>query len=166
MPVLIDGYNLYYYVKAIYAEERQLLSLSSFCRLIAEWAKRSRNKVTIVFDGRGSSELPADQKRYGALLIEFSGDISADQLIERKIETSTAPKSLIIVTDDRSIIKAARRRRCKIVKTAEFWWGIAKVLTSSARSRRKEPPEKRRGLLSRPEIDYWIRYFGLEEGEL
>ncbi len=161
MPILIDGYNLYHYVRAVYAEDGIDLRVSTFCKLVAEWAKFSKHKVTIVFDGNPPPDLARGQKRVGPTLLVFTGSgASADEYIRQRVCESSAPKLLVVVSNDREIKKYAKRRKCKLISSEDFWWMIAKSLTKNRKP--AEPKQKRTGISSE-DLGYWLDYFGIED---
>jgi predicted RNA-binding protein with PIN domain len=159
MPVIIDGYNLFYFAQSVYAETEQLISLPAFGTILGEWARRTRQKGTIVFDGNPPPQLGKHQKSFGNLLIRFSGkERSADDVIKDYILHSTAPKLLTVVSTDREIRKAAQKRSCIVCKSDEFWSDLAKRL--SQKTKHPEPHAKTAGLI-KGSSDSWLKYFGM-----
>lgn len=160
MPVLIDGYNLYHYVRGLYREEEIDLAIPAFCRVLDEWTRRARQKVTVVFDGAAPPPMRQNQTRFGALGVRFAGPgAEADAIIENLIADNTAPRLLTVVSSDRRIRRAAKRRGCKIQTSDEFWLTLAHRL--AARKTRPEPREKTSGILDY-EREYWLKIFGLK----
>jgi uncharacterized protein len=160
VPVLIDGYNLYYYAKSLYRQEDADLSVAAFCTIVDEWSRQARQKVSIVFDGGAPPALRQNQTRFGSVALKFTGQrTDADAAIEEGIASSTAPKLLHVVSSDHRIRRAARRRGCKVQTSDEFWARMARKLT--ARKPKPEPREKAAGLLSH-ELEYWLKVFGLK----
>ncbi|MFA5865576.1 MAG: NYN domain-containing protein [Phycisphaerae bacterium] len=158
MPVLIDGYNLYFYAKSLFGEEDIDLSVAMFCRIIDEWVGRTGQDVRIIFDGNVPPTLRQNQKHFGRVAIEFtSRNSDADTVIESYIGINTAPKRLTIVSSDLRIRKAAIRRKCKVVKSDEFWAKVAKKL--SREKIKPEPREKTVGIFSH-EREFWLNIFG------
>ena len=72
------------------------------------WA---RNQVLLVCDGNPP---PGERTPHaGGIRTIYAGNrCEADDVIEQLIERSDAPTRLLVVSEDRRIIKAARRRRC------------------------------------------------------
>jgi predicted RNA-binding protein with PIN domain len=161
MPLLIDGYNLYHFARSVYIDDRIDLALSAFVSIIDEWTRRSRQKVTLVFDGSIPPVLRQNPAQFGSVALEFSGPNSdADSVIERHILMYSAPKLLTIVSSDHRIQKAARRRHCKVLASDEFWLKMAKKLT--AKPPAPEPRQKQTGLFSY-EVNYWLKIFGFDD---
>ena len=160
MPVLIDGYNLYHYAKALYQEDGVALALPAFCRVVAEWTNQSKEKVLMVFDGNVPPPLRQNARSYGPVALEFTGQrCDADTAIELYIARSSAPKLLQVVSTDRRVRTAAKKRGCKVVTSDQFWLKMARKLTR--KKAKPEPRENTSGLLSH-ERDYWLKVFGLE----
>ncbi|NLE28839.1 MAG: hypothetical protein GX629_04115 [Phycisphaerae bacterium] len=161
MPLLIDGYNLYHFARSVYVDDGVDLALSAFVSIVDEWTRRSRMKVTLIFDGSIPPVLRRHSSQFGSVGIEFSGPGSdADTLIERHILSYSAPKLLTIVSSDRRILKSARRRHCKTLTSDAFWKKMAQKLT--AKPPIPEPRQKKAGLFSH-EVEYWLRIFGLDK---
>lgn len=92
---IIDGWNVIYQVKDLRRSPDPCQDLARYIR-----SKRLcgsvRNRITLVFDGGGI----AVKER---VEIIFSGDISADEVIKRKVEKSPNRKQIVVVSDDREI---------------------------------------------------------------
>ncbi len=161
MLVLIDGYNLYHYVKNLYAQQQQVnLTLVTFCELIESFAKRAQQKTTLVFDGTQPYEMKYEVPKLAYVKLIYTGpNKSADEFIEQQIKTSSAPKLLTIVSSDREILSVAKKRKCTLLASEEYWQIIAKELT---RKRPKPMPREKQKGLSSDELDYWLKTFGID----
>ena len=159
MSFIIDGYNLLWAVQKL-NEQLEPVSDVQLCHIIALYLKLVGERGQIVFDGIG----PPDKTGFGNinnLEVIFAGrDVEADTIIEDKINASTAPKNLTIVSSDRELRQAARTRRAVSVKSEEFWTDVQKQLTRKAKTR--EPQEKFRGI-SEGETKQWLKIFGLDQ---
>jgi len=159
MSLLIDGYNLLHEASRDYAAYGHSLSPAALCQILSRWASRRRRQVEIVFDGYPPADFGAAESRFEWVRIAFSrGDGNADEVIARRIESSTAPRRLLVVSSDRQVQRAARRRNCGRVDSGRFWQRVCKDLSRPRRA--KEPIEKRVGL-SADQLDYWLEQFGL-----
>ena len=156
MPFIIDGYNLLRSVQGY--EEYASYDEEMLCRVLSEYLKRVRNQGQIIFDGIG----PPDKSGLGGienLEVYFSGeDLEADDVIEDKIISSSAPKNLIIITSDREIRIAASHRKCTSVPSDIFWLSLTEQLEKKLPIR--EPKEKREGITEK-ETEDWMDEFGL-----
>ena len=77
----------------------------------------------------------------------FSGHARADDIIQARIASDSAPRRLTVVSTDREIRKVAHSRRCQICLSEQF----AQALLDGTRHTHQppdatEPPEKRAGL--------------------
>jgi predicted RNA-binding protein with PIN domain len=158
VPYLIDGYNLLRAVQSIhegYAE----INEDGLCRILSEYIKIKRSRGQIIFDGIG----PPDRSilcGYGNLEVYFSGQrLEADDVIEDKIESNTAPKRLIVVSTDRRVRSAANSRRAVAVRSNLFFDDVIKVLDKSKIT--PEPKQKRHGL-TEAETEAWLDIFDLD----
>lgn len=158
MPIIIDGYNLLRYIEKNF-EQFQDITDTNMCRLVCDCLRNSRDSGVVVFDGIG----PPNKDRltsFANLRVMFSGrDLEADDVIENLIVENTAPKRLIVVSDDRRIKTAARKRKSQPLGCYEFWTMVIATLTQQPR-RAKEPSAKRHGI-SQIETDEWLKEFGL-----
>lgn len=165
MALLIDGYNLLH-VTAIVGHGGLRSSRESLLRFLASAIDpRERLRTTIVFD---AAEAPPGLPRslvYEEMTIHFSSDYdNADELIEELIAAHNVPRSLLVVSSDHRLQRAARRRKAPFVDS-DVWF--AEALRNRARNRRPIPKAaKPIENLSVDEIDYWLSQFGdLEEIE-
>lgn len=164
MALLIDGYNLLH-VTAIVGHGGLRGSREGLLRFLASAIDpRERSQTTIVFD---AAEAPPNLPRtivFEEMTIHFSSEYdNADELIEELIEAHSVPKSLLVVSSDHRIQRAARRRKAPFVDS-DVWF--ADALRRRAASRRPAPIVARpTGNLSADEIDYWLAEFG-DVGEI
>jgi len=159
MPLIIDGHNLLWAVQKA-GEGAESISDIQLCWIVGRYLKQTGESGEIVFDGTG----PVDKSQFDNitnLQVLFVGRATdADSVIEQKIEVSTAPRRLTVVSSDRRLRNAARARKATAVKSEVFWNDVAKQL--SRKRAAKEPPEKRLGL-TESETQQWLRIFGLEQ---
>jgi hypothetical protein len=85
----------------------------------------------------------------------------ADSLIERLIAQHTAPRRLLVVSDDRRIRSAARRRRAGWLGSAEF----LRQLADDAERPEGKPAPSKPDTLEPGEVDAWLREFGFAPPE-
>lgn len=158
MPILIDGHNLLYAVKAM--TEGQVLSEIQLCNLISSYLRQTKQRGDIIFDGRG----PLDKSGLMGttnLEVSFSGSATdADSVIESRIRESTAPKRLTVVSNDHRLIKAAKARKAVALTADDFWEAVFKNL--SRKRREPEPPSKRTGI-TEGETEFWLKLFKLDK---
>ncbi|MFQ6048525.1 MAG: NYN domain-containing protein [Phycisphaerae bacterium] len=159
MPVLIDGYNLMHAGRV--DESRGTFGRAQLCSLLGRWARRSRQAVTVVFDGTAPAE-PLGWQLHGCdIEVTYSGPgRSADEMIIERINLSSAPRRLTVVSSDRQVRRAARRRRCRWVDSSSFLAYVTRALQRKPGGQ-SEPAEKRTGPAAE-EVDDWLRTFGYD----
>lgn len=159
MPFLIDGYNLLWALEGTNSDLTPSGDIQ-LCKVLSRYLTSIDDTGQIVFDGIG----PPDKdvfENLSKLEVIFSGTKNdADTIIERKIEASTAPKRLTVVSSDNRIRRAARARKAVSIKSALFWSQVRKQLRRPRGS--AEPAEKRVGL-SQSETEQWMDFFGLDK---
>ncbi len=158
MPIIIDGHNLLYAVKAM--TEGQVLSEVQLCKLISGYLKQTKQRGEVIFDGRG----PLDKSGLAGttnLEVSFSGSATdADSVVEDRIKASTAPKRLTVVSNDHRLIKAAKARKAVAVTADDFWEKVFKNLT---RKRREAEPQGKRAGITEGETEFWLKFFKLDK---
>lgn len=92
---IIDGWNVVYQIKDLRRSPDPCRELARYVRSKNLCGSR-RNRVTLVFDGRGIAVKESAE-------IVFSGEMSADEVIKRKVEKSSNRKQIVVVSDDREI---------------------------------------------------------------
>lgn len=161
MPVLIDGNNLLF--AALENDPERPPSRSTLCRLLGRWARRTGEKVAIVFDGPAPNPALARQTGNADVAVSFSGGgVSADEVLARAINAHSAPRLVLVVSSDREVARVARRRKAKTARSDAFWTAVLRDL-KRPQPRSIEPAEKHRGLAS-DATEGWLREFGLDGG--
>ena len=164
MALLIDGYNLLH-VTAIVGHGGLRGSREGLLRFLASAIDpRERSQTTIVFD---AAEAPPNLPRMivvDEMTIHFSSEYdNADELIEELIEAHSVPKSLLVVSSDHRIQRAARRRKAPFVDS-DVWF--AEALRRRAAMKAPAPiVAKPAGPLNGEEIAFWLAEFG-DVGEI
>jgi predicted RNA-binding protein with PIN domain len=164
MALLIDGYNLLN-ATGIFAEagpgtelHRNRLALLNF--LASSIEKRERAKTTIVFDAGGAPPgLPRTTSHEGITVHFAPRHSDADEMIEDLLERCAAPRSLLVVSSDHRVQRAARHRGAGFIDS-EKWYG--ELLAASRRSQAiaNEANAKPVGEMSSDELKYWLGEFG------
>jgi predicted RNA-binding protein with PIN domain len=77
----------------------------------------SRNKVTIVFDGRMDVSSP---KELSTIDVIFSRNETADEKICRMVSSAANKRNIVVVTNDRDIQYAVRAMGAKVIGVSEF----------------------------------------------
>jgi uncharacterized protein len=163
MALLIDGYNLLH-VTGITGRGNRLTELhrsrEALLRFLAESIQPAeRAHTTIVFDAAGAPPGLPQTLMYDSITVHFARDYAdADAMIEDLIAAHHTPRSLVVVSSDHRIQRAAHRRRATAIDSdrwyAELW---------AARHRGGQPsldlPQKPGSELTAAEVNYWTKQF-------
>jgi predicted RNA-binding protein with PIN domain len=122
--------------------------------------EKTRRRTTIVFDAAGAPPGLPKEMVFHEMRILFAREFpQADALIEELIEVESAPRSLLVVSSDHRLHRAARRRGAKAIDS-DVWH-------KSIRRRKHHGPRKRaeKPILPQSEAEaaYWVERFR-EEG--
>ena len=124
-----------------------------------------RNQVLLVCDGNPP---PGDHVPHaGGIRTIYSGNrCEADDIIEQLIQRSDAPTRLLVVSEDRRIIKAARRRRCHTMTSAAF----LRTIVHDHDRQATRPPRSDSGTIpdriSRKAAHEWRDAFGINDEDI
>jgi hypothetical protein len=164
MALLIDGYNLLN-VTGIFGEaglgtelHRTRLAFLNF--LAASFTKRQRMATTIIFDAAGAPPgLPHSIQHEGMTIHFARRHSSADEMIEELLEEWKSPRSLVVVSSDHRVQRAARHRGAAFVDS-EIWYADLLATRRKRTAKKEEASAKPSGALSAGEVAYWMKEFG------
>ena len=157
MPLIIDGNNL---LHAPMPPALAGLDEARLCRLLADGPWR-RRRMVVVCDG-APGPLQQVESPDAAVEIVYSGpNRSADDVIIKMIDSDSAPRRLVVVSNDRQIQRAARRRRAKVSTCEQFIRQLA-AMANAAAAEPAKPRKPRRPGLSETDVDEWLELFGLD----
>lgn len=167
MALLIDGYNLLHATDIFGSGPGPDTLQSSRCALLDFLAEtldaRELRDATIVFDATGAPPgLPALQHHRGITVHFAPRHADADTLIEEMIEDYHAPKTLIVVSSDHRLHRAARRRKAKPIDSEVWYAELLRTQKSRSATRNaftKPPPPS-----TDEEVQFWLRKFQ-DDGE-
>ncbi|MCL4219912.1 MAG: NYN domain-containing protein [Phycisphaerales bacterium] len=168
--VIIDAYNVLNVqgVLPTHLAAPDLVQLVDLVRM----SRYAARQPVLVCDGHLSAVLrprlaaraagKATQVRLNDIRIVFSGPgEEADDVIERLLVHHSGSASLLLVSSDRRLQRAARRSGGRYVESAAFLGDLA--ADASAPRAPGRPEFARRTPLSRGETAHWMRLFGLGE---
>lgn len=123
--LLIDGYNLMHAAlpllglpPALTLEQKRTSFLAA---LAGELNTQTRQRTTIIFDAQQTGQTYATRQQHQAMTILFpDAETDADSVIEDMIARSHGPKSLLVISSDHRIQKAARRRGASFLDSRQF----------------------------------------------
>jgi predicted RNA-binding protein with PIN domain len=164
MALLIDGYNLLN-VTGIFAQagpgtelHRTRVALLNF--LAASIEPRERKATTIVFDAAGAPlGLPRTIKHEGITVHFAQRHSDADEMIEELLEQYREPRSLLVVSSDHRVQRAARHVGASFLDS-EQWYSERLALCRDRRATADDAAAKPTGNLTSDELNYWLREFG------
>jgi uncharacterized protein len=159
MSLIIDGYNLLHATGISGHSGTLQSSREALLRFLAAAIEpKDRPHTTIVFD---AAEAPPGLPRtvtFEAMTVHYASKYDdADELIEELIAQNNVPRSLLVVSSDHRIQRAAQRRRAKFVDS-DVWFAEAHRRRNQAR-RPPSPTAKPQGALTSDEIGYWLAEF-------
>jgi predicted RNA-binding protein with PIN domain len=169
MALLIDGYNLLN-VTGIFAQagpgtelHRTRVAFLNF--LSASIDARERKATTIVFDAAGAPPgLPRTMKHDGITVHFAQRHSDADEMIEELLEQYRAPRSLLVVSSDHRVQRAARHVGASFLDSEE-WYRERLAICRERRAAADDATAKPTGELTADELNYWLREFGGTTGQ-
>lgn len=114
---IIDGFNLVHKIPTVKKSNEPRRDLINYI-LNNKLTGSLNNKVIVAFDG-----YPPDNFSWqgqGNLKVVFSGELSADAVIMRRLQNMPNKPEVVVVSDDREIRDAAKLAGAKICRTGDF----------------------------------------------
>ncbi len=159
---LIDGNNLLHAVAHL--GEGPAVGRQGLCKLIAAWAVRTGAEVTLYFDGPVPKGGLAAQLRPKGIDVQFSGQRSADSLIEDEVARAHLPVEITVVTGDRAIQHEVRYHKAKTVESIRF---AEQLYHRDERTQRVErQTDEKPETVDPDEVDMWTQRVEDELGDL
>ncbi len=164
MRTLIDGYNLMFAGglpgRKLGPDGFRKVRLRFLNDLADRLGPVEAHLTTVVFDAVDAPpHLPAAARHKGLSVLYAVGHESADEQIEELILQDSSPRTLVVVSSDHRIQKAATRRRAKAQTADEYWCRM-----DDLKERRHAPaPPEDRARSEGPtaaEAAYWLEEFG------
>ena len=157
MPLIIDCNNL------LHAPMPQVLAgldEARLCRLLAQGPWR-RRRMVVVCDGAPGPLREVESPEADVELVYAGPNRSTDDVIIEMIDSDSAPRRLVVVSNDRQIQRAARRRRAKVSACDQFIRQLAAIANAAATERPK-PRKAHRAGLATEDVDEWLELFGVD----
>jgi predicted RNA-binding protein with PIN domain len=161
MSCVIDGYNLLHAMGLLRGKvgptglEKARLGLLGLLRAVYG---QEAITVTVVFDAAHAPPGSAGEENYQGIHVRFAVDQGeADDVIETLIRDDSAPRQLVIVSDDHRIQRAARRRHCMVSGCLQYLEWLERHRREKKRSipQAESKPEH----VSEREMQHWLREF-------
>ena len=169
MALLIDGYNLLH-VTSIFGEGADLTSLhrsrEALLRFLADAIDAGqRRHTTIVFDAAGAPPGLPKTLVHDDIKVHFARDYAdADAMLEDLIEAHAAPKSLVVVSSDHRVQRAARRRGAKFIDS-DRWYAELRAARAGRANAPANVPQKPTAVLTDEEVEYWMGEFAESQND-
>jgi predicted RNA-binding protein with PIN domain len=113
--------------------------------------------VTVVFDAAAATpKAQAEQEYRGVRVVFAQGNQEADDVIERLIRQSSAPKALHVVSDDRRVQQAATRRGCQAHGCESFLQWMDRHRRAQ---RQADPGPEKKDCITEEEARQWLAEF-------
>lgn len=114
--IIIDGYNVLYWLKEKLQKELNRDSLISLL------GKLHRKKLIVVFDSKQSNLFLFSVKKSssGVKIIFTEPDKSADEKIEELVRKSKNPQNITVVSNDRGLHRRVRSYHAKVCFVEDF----------------------------------------------
>jgi uncharacterized protein len=166
MALLIDGYNLLnvtdIFGQAVGTETPLHASRQALLTFLASAIDaKTRSQTTIVFDAGGAPPGLPQTLTHEGITVHFARQHSdADEMIEEIIESHAAPRSLVVVSSDHRVQRAARRRGAAYVDS-DRWYADMRAARSSTEA--SKPPAIE--ALPPDQVAYWLNQFGEQEND-
>jgi predicted RNA-binding protein with PIN domain len=164
MALLIDGYNLLN-VTGIFGEagpgtalHRTRLAFLNF--LASSFTKRERGQTTIVFDAAGAPPGLPRTISHDGMTVHFADRHSdADEMIEELLEAHRNARSLVVVSSDHRVQRAARHHGAAFIDS-ERWYAEQKTKRRTRSACKLESSSKPIDNATQDELNYWLKEFG------
>jgi predicted RNA-binding protein with PIN domain len=112
-----------------------------------------------VFDAAGAPPGLPHTLEHERMQIRFARrHSSADEMIEDLLEEHPAPRSLLVVSSDHRVQRAARRRGAAFVDSEE--WYTQQRVARRQRDQASEESARERARPTAEELNYWLGEFG------
>jgi hypothetical protein len=163
MALLIDGYNLLH-ATGIFGDGTDLTALhrsrEALLRFLADAIDAGQRRyTTIVFDAAGAPPGLPRTLVHDDITVHFARAYAdADAMLEELIEAHAAPKSLVVVSSDHRVQRAARRRGAKFVDS-DRWYAELRAARAGRAAASANMHQKPANVLSDKEVEYWMGEF-------
>jgi len=109
---------------------------------------------------------PGPDDPRGAVRVVYAGhDLTADDVIDRMVRRSTAPRRLLVVSSDQAVCRRARLRRARTMDSARFLHELEEDVNRTRQENGPVPLSYEVPLDPRM-VALWLEYFGLHAADL
>ena len=150
MAYIIDGNNVMGQTVGWHRDKSG--SRIALLRQLAEFSRRRRIRVSVVFDGSPERNIPEGSAIEGVKVLYAEPGSDADTRIQRLVERSLNPRGLTVVTSDRHLAFLVRARGAAVMRSGQFRKMLDDQFGDPGRVEKKDTE----GV----PVDEWMRYFG------
>ena len=157
MPLLLDCYNILHVV-GVLPPELAGIDAGGLVDLVSR--SRWRNsECWIICDGTPKGVIHGSR---GRIRVKFAGPgRTADEAIEQLVRGSSAPRRLLVVSNDREVQRSGRRRRCQVMDSDSFLARLTEDVIQGSHGRAEVAgPEVP---LDQAQVEQWVNAFGVED---
>lgn len=153
---LIDGYNVLFVLHRGRVHRETLeAKRGDLIREIERYCAERGARACVFFDNRAQAARHTGRRTRERVEVVFTpSNTSADDEIVRRLSAERDKKSMKVVTSDREIVLAAERERVTVLSSAQFLRQI------SAAKQKTDGEAKCQGI-SKAEVNWWMKEFGL-----
>lgn len=151
MAIIVDGNNVMGQTPGWHRDKSA--ARRNLVRRLADFARKRKARVTVVFDGEPDRLMPDSSAFRGIKILYSDKGSDADTRIRRLVENSPDPRGLTVVTSDRQLASLVRWRGAKVVRSGEFRRQMEEAEASG-------PAEQDGEKLEIDDVNEWLRYFG------
>jgi predicted RNA-binding protein with PIN domain len=167
MKYLIDGYNLLHQSPVMqtgtgpkWLEQQRDRLVVSLAKLLSE---SDRENTVVVFDAHSGQSASTVDKTIEGIRVRFAHHYSeADDLIESMIEEHPNPQSLIVISSDRRLKRAARSRRAKCIDGRQWLDSLEKASIADTEPSGGDPEDIKNAPVESGQVEQWMRDLGLD----
>ncbi|MBL8763572.1 MAG: NYN domain-containing protein [Phycisphaerae bacterium] len=173
--ILIDAYNVLH-VTGVLPPDLAGLDVPELAELMTH-SRFGQNECLLICDGvsptnKGNFLASSEPTGHPGVRTVYAGaGRDADSLIESLIARSSAPRSIVVVSSDGRLKRAARKRRCTWISSERF---LADLSARAIAAARRPGGERRHGAdkgpmasqtpLGASAVRGWLAHFGIDPG--
>ena len=162
MPVLVDTYNLLH-ITGILPPEYAGIDVHGLAAMIAR-SRYRRQQVTLICDGTPRSRESSADAPSSRLRIVYAGPgREADDEITDLIDRDSAPRRLLVISNDHRIRQHARRRKARTLACETFLRRLVLDARHASPGRKQASPRRPIEPLDEKQITAWYREFGIND---
>ncbi|MCH2161101.1 MAG: NYN domain-containing protein [Phycisphaerales bacterium] len=157
MPLLLDCYNILHVV-GVLPPDLAGIDTDGLVALVGRSRWRD-SECWVICDGTPKGRR---HQSLGRIQVKYAGPgRTADEAIEQLVSGSSAPRGILVVSNDREVQRSGRRRRCQVLDADTF---LAHLAEDAQRGPGREPDRARPEVPLDPEqVDQWVDAFGVND---